>query len=62
MPSIGPRVHELRIDVDKSQWRVIYRIDEDAIVVAHVFKKKTRATPKKDIQGAKNRFTAYDNL
>jgi len=62
MPSIGVRVHELRIDVDKSQWRVIYRIDEDAIVVAHVFQKKTQATTKKDIETAKKRFTTYDRL
>lgn len=62
MPSIGARVHELRIDVDRTQWRVIYRIDTDAIVVAHVFQKKTQATPKKDIQAAQRRFTAYDNL
>jgi len=62
MPSVGPRVHELRIDFDKTQWRVIYRIDPDAIVVAHVFPKKTQATPKKDIEISKKRFTAFDNL
>jgi phage-related protein len=27
-------------------WRVVYRIDADAIVVADVFAKKTRATPR----------------
>jgi phage-related protein len=41
MPSIGRHCHELRIpDTDKS-WRIIYRIDEDAIVIIEVFNKTT---------------------
>ena len=45
MPSIGPRCHELRIiDEDKS-WRIVYRLDADAIVIAEVFNKTTRETP-----------------
>ena len=34
MPDIGRRCHELRIpDADKT-WRIVYRIDSDAIVIA----------------------------
>ena len=45
MPTIGSRCHELRInDVDQT-WRIISRIDGDAIVIAEVFAKKTRQTP-----------------
>ncbi|MCC5620054.1 type II toxin-antitoxin system RelE/ParE family toxin [Nostoc sp. CHAB 5715] len=37
MPSIGAHCHELRIrDVDKN-WRIIYRIDDDAILIVEVF-------------------------
>ena len=36
MPSIGPRCHELRINDASGQWRLIYRIDGDAIVIADV--------------------------
>jgi phage-related protein len=33
MPSIGPRCHALRVrDADHS-WRLVYRIDPDAIVI-----------------------------
>ena len=42
MPSIGKRCHELRIrdgDADK-MWRIVYRIDPDAILIAEVFPKK----------------------
>jgi len=42
MPSIGRRCHELRIPDRDQTWRIIYRIDEDAIVIADVFSKKTR--------------------
>ena len=31
MPSIGSRCHELRIDDQNKTWRVVYRIDNDAI-------------------------------
>jgi phage-related protein len=41
MPSIGRRCHELRIRDKKDTWRIIYRVDSDAIVVAEVFSKKT---------------------
>jgi phage-related protein len=41
MPAIGERCHELRImDIDTT-WRIIYRVDSDAIVIADVFSKKT---------------------
>jgi len=43
MASIGLRCHELRVrDPGLGvTWRVIYRIDEDAIIIADVFAKKT---------------------
>ncbi len=61
MPAIGERCHELRIvDVDAT-WRIIYRVDPDAIVIADVFSKKTRATPKAVIERAKKRLREYDS-
>ena len=39
MPSIGNRCHELRIKDEDAQWRIIYRIDTDAIVIVDVFQK-----------------------
>lgn len=60
MPSIGPRCHELRVDDADHRWRVFYRIDPDAIVIAGVLRKKTRATPKQDIENAKRRLRRYD--
>ena len=61
MPSVGKRCHELRIPDDKANWRIIYRIDADAIVIAEVFSKKTGKTPKNVIATCKTRLREYDN-
>lgn len=45
MPSIAKHVHELRVVDDNVTWRIVYRIDEDAIVIADVFAKKRRRRP-----------------
>lgn len=46
MPSIGSRCHELRITDRNKIWRIVYRVDSDAIVIVDVFAKKTQQTPK----------------
>ncbi|MBX2974820.1 MAG: type II toxin-antitoxin system RelE/ParE family toxin [Ignavibacteriaceae bacterium] len=60
MPSIGPRCHELRINDKSSTWRIIYRIDEDAIIILEVFNKKTEQTPKHVIAICKKSLKDYD--
>lgn len=45
MPTVGSRCHELRIPDADSTWRIIYRVDTDAVIIAEVFAKKTEATP-----------------
>ena len=62
MPSIGRRCHELRITDKNSIWRIIYRIDTDAIVIAEVLKKKTQQTPKQVIDDSKRRLKLYDQI
>lgn len=62
MPSIGKRCHELRIMNEDSTWRVVYRIDDDAIVIAEVFKKKTQTTPKNVIEVCQRRLRRYDEI
>lgn len=61
MPSIGRRCHELRINDENSTWRIVYRIDDDAIVILEVFSKKTNNTPKHVIDTCKDRIRRYDN-
>ena len=61
MPSIGARCHELRIVDEQVTWRIMYRIDDDAIVIAEVFAKKAQTTSKKVIDTCKGRYKGYDD-
>ncbi len=59
MPNIGVRCHELRITNKDSIWRIIYRIEPDAIVILDVFTKKTQTTPNPVIEHCKTRLAQY---
>ena len=61
MPVVGVRCHELRIGDTTVTWRIVYRIDADAIVIGDVFNKKTAATPRSVIEVCKRRFREYDD-
>jgi len=61
MPGIGARCHELRVTDTNATWRVIYRIDEDAIVLLEIFSKKAQSTPQYVIKACKARIKDYDN-
>jgi phage-related protein len=60
MPSMGARCHELRIVDGDLTWRIVYRLDPDAVVIWEVFSKKTQATPKNVIASCRRRLAAYD--
>lgn len=62
MPEIGPRCRELRLNDEGVTWRIVHRIDPDAIVIVEVFTKKTRKTPKTVIQRCKDRLKRYDSI
>ena len=62
MPTIGARCAELRIVDVNTTWRIIYRVDADAVLIAEVFAKKTQATPKKVIKVCKQRLRDYDAI
>ena len=61
MATIGPRCHELRVVDQQVTWRIIYRIDPDAIVIAEVFAKKTSQTPSTVIGACQKRLKEYDD-
>jgi phage-related protein len=62
MPAIGSHCHELRINDTTGTWRIIYRIDPDAIVIAEVSEKKTPQTPRRVIERCQQRLRRYDML
>ena len=43
-------------------WRIVYRIDDDAIIVVEVFQKKTQQMPKRVIDVARERLKEYDHV
>lgn len=62
MPSIGASCHELRIPDEAVTWRLIYRIEPDAILILDVFAKKTTTTPDEVIKTCKQRLRQYLSL
>jgi phage-related protein len=60
MPGIGKRCHELRVRDSNANWRIVYRVDGDAIVLLDVFSKKTGKTPASVIKTCKRRISEYD--
>jgi phage-related protein len=62
MPSIGAHCHELHINDRTVTWRIIYRIDPDAIIIAEVFEKKSARTPRRVIDLCQQRLLRYNTL
>ena len=60
MPAIGARCHELRLRDTGGTWRIIYRIDLDAIVILGVFQKKTPTTPQRVLDACRQRLRDYE--
>ena len=59
MPSIGNHCHELRIVDANKTWRIVYYIDDDAVVILEVFAKKSQKTPQEVIDVCKKRLALY---
>jgi phage-related protein len=62
MSSIARRCMELRIQDDEQTWRVICRVDPDAVIIAEVFSKKTEQTPQPVIETVRRRLREYDRI
>lgn len=62
MPVVGKRCHELRINDRQKTWRIVYRIDDDAVIIDDVFEKKTEQAPHHIIETSKKRFKEYDSI
>lgn len=60
MPSISAHCHELRIHDQDKTWRIIYRIDSDAVVITDIFNKTTRTTSRAVIKVCQKRSARYD--
>jgi len=59
MPNIGPGCHELRVKDAAGEWRLVFALTTDAIVVLDVFKKATRETPQRVLEQCARRLEQY---
>ena len=61
MPAIEANCHELRIrDAERNvEWRLVYCVAPDAILVLEVFEKKTQATPEAVKRVCRERLRRY---
>ncbi len=62
MPIIGSGCHELRILDGDVNWRIMYHVATDAIVILDVFRKKTAATPKTVATDCQRRLATFQRL
>lgn len=60
MPGIGERCHELRIRDGTVGWRVLYRIDPDAVLVVEVLSRTAQTTPRHLMETCRWRLKRYD--
>jgi len=62
LPTVGPRCGALRVRDAGQNWRIMYRIDKDAVVILEVYGKKTRKIPDEVIDRCKDRLKKYDAI
>jgi len=61
LPIVGPRCGALRVRDGEHNWRIMYRVDPDAILVLEVYAKKTRKIPQMVLDRCKKRLKSYDD-
>jgi phage-related protein len=60
LPVVGPRCGALRVRDGEHNWRIMYRVDPDAVLVLEGYAKKTRKIPQEVIDRCKRRLKDYD--
>jgi phage-related protein len=60
LPDVGIRCGALRVRDAGHNWRIMYRIDADAVLILDVYPKKTRKIPDEVIRRCRDRLKRYD--
>lgn len=60
LPDVGPRCGALRVRDAEHNWRIMYRMDSDAVLVLEVYAKKSRKMPDEVIERCQRRLKQYD--
>jgi phage-related protein len=62
MPGVAPGCHELRIVDGHLNWRIMYYLATDAVVILDVFRKKTKTTPRTVMAECRQRLAEFLRL
>jgi phage-related protein len=62
LPGVCPSCGALRVPDAAHNWRIMYRIDSDAVLILEVYAKKTQKIPKAVIDRCKQRLKDYDEV
>ena len=60
LADVGPRCGALRVRDAQHNWRIMVRIDPDAVLVLEVYAKRTLQIPREVMQRCKQRLKQYD--
>ena len=60
LPDVGSRCGALRVRDAQHNWRIMYRIDTDAVLILEVYSKKTQKIPDEVIDRCRKRLKQYD--
>ncbi|RLS54387.1 MAG: type II toxin-antitoxin system RelE/ParE family toxin [Planctomycetota bacterium] len=60
LADLGPRCGALRVRDGNHNWRIMYRIDPDAILILEVYAKKTPKIPDEVFERCTQRIKRYD--
>jgi phage-related protein len=60
LPDVGPRCAALRVRDAKHNWRIMVRVDADAILILEVYAKKSRKIPDEVMERCRDRLKRYD--
>ena len=62
LPVLGAGCHELRVVDQTTSWRIVYCVDEHAVVVLEVFAKKPPRLPGRILRTCQRRLAAYRTI
>ena len=60
LPVVGLRCGALRVRDAEHNWRIMYRIDADAVLILEVYSKETRKIPDEILERCQRRLQLYD--
>jgi phage-related protein len=59
--TVGPRCGAVRVKDEAHEWRIMYRLDSDRLLIVEVYAKKSRSIPDEVIARCKKRLKIYDD-